>query len=440
MEKQTHNTEPRENTLCWYQGARAGLFIHWGIYAAAARHEWVQHYENIPPETYRERYFDTFNPDLFEPREWAAQAKRAGLRYVVIVTKHHDGFCLWDSRHTEYKATNTPWGQDLLRALVDAFRAEGLRIGLYYSLLDWHHPHFQLDAHYGPFRHEPETLARLNEGRDPARYARYMRDQITELLTGYGPIDLLWMDFSYPKADGSGKTAKEWESQALVETVRQVSPATLINDRLDLEDVADFHTSEQALASEPLKVKGKEVPWETCVTMRVDSWGYRPDEPVKSPRELIKLLVGSVSCNGNCLINTGPTARGEIPPDETRTLAGLGDWMRAHEQAVIGCGAPPAGISPINGVLMTYNAASRKLYLHVLEWPLRYLIVRGLPSEARRARFLHDGRELRLGFLNAAMETMHAKLVGQGAGIYCLLNIPNDAPDVLVPVIEVTLQ
>lgn len=429
-----------EDSLQWYCGARAGLFIHWGVYAIAARHEWVQHFEHIAPEDYRSRFIDTFDPDLFQPQEWARLAREAGLGYVVIVTKHHDGFCLWDSAHTEYKSTNTPCGRDLVAEIAAAFRAEGLRVGLYYSLLDWHHPHFLLDPHYGPYRHDAAKLAKLNAGREPARYAAYMRDQISELLTTYGPIDVLWMDFSYPKADGSGKTAVEWESQELVETVRKVSPGTLINDRLDLKGVADFHTAEQALASEPLKVDGVEVPWETCVTLRVDSWGYRPDEPVKPAREIIRLMVGSVSCNGNCLINVGPNARGEIAPDETESLRHFGAWMRLHERSVRHCGAPPRSVLPINGVRYTYNADTQKLYLHVFEWPLRYLIVKGLPSKATHARFLNDGREVRLGFLRPEMETMHSKLIGDNPGIYALLNIPTAAPDVEVPVIELSLE
>ena len=181
----------------WFTEARFGMFIHWGLYAMPARGEWIRHNEQIPNEDY-EKYFERFDPDLLDAKEWARAAKAAGMRYLVITTKHHEGFCLWDSKFTDYKATNTPAKRDLLREIVDAFRAEGLRIGFYYSLLDWHHPEFPIDPKH-PLRNRPaEEIAKMNKRRDVRKYARYMRDQVTELLTQYGKIDILWFDFSSP--------------------------------------------------------------------------------------------------------------------------------------------------------------------------------------------------------------------------------------------------
>ena len=174
----------------WFVHDRFGMFIHWGLYSLPARHEWVRHAERIPNEAY-EIYFEMFNPDLFDPKAWAKAAREAGMKYFVITTKHHEGFCLWDTKYTDYKVTNTPVGRDLLREIVDAFRGEGLKVGFYYSLLDWHHPDFTIDRIH-PLRDlPPEEIAKLNSTRDMKRYAQYMRDQVTELLTNYGKVDII---------------------------------------------------------------------------------------------------------------------------------------------------------------------------------------------------------------------------------------------------------
>ena len=175
----------------WFVRDRFGLFIHWGLYALPARHEWVQNKEEIAPDEYESRYFPRFDPDRLDPVAWAKAARAAGMKYFVITTKHHEGFCLWDSQFTDYKAPNTPAGRDLLREIVDAFRAEGIRVGFYYSLLDWHHPDFPIDVHH-PLRNHPDA-AKMNENRDVRKYAEYMRNQVRELLTNYGPVDVLWL-------------------------------------------------------------------------------------------------------------------------------------------------------------------------------------------------------------------------------------------------------
>ena len=202
----------------WFRHDRFGMFIHWGLYSMGARHEWLKNREEMDDARYQ-RYFDHFCPDQYDPRDWAKQAKAAGMKYVVITAKHHEGFCLWDSQYTDYKATNTPAGRDLLKEYVEAFRAEGLRIGFYYSLIDWHHPDFTIDPNH-PLRNLPEEKVRaLNHGRDMHRYAEYMRNQVTELLTHYGKIDILWFDFSYSShrpADKPwlvGKGKNDWESE-----------------------------------------------------------------------------------------------------------------------------------------------------------------------------------------------------------------------------------
>ena len=223
----------------WFVKDRFGMFIHWGLYSMPARHEWIRHNEEIKDEDYQ-KYFERFNPDLFDPKAWAKAAREAGMKYFVITTKHHEGFCMWDTKYTDYKVTNTPAKRDLLREVVDAFRAEGIRVGFYYSLIDWHHPDFILDNRVGPYRNlSDEERKKKNEGRDMKRYAEYMRNQVRELLTNYGKIDILWFDFSYPSKDGDpehGKGQNEWESEELVRMIRSLQPDIILDNRLDLPD------------------------------------------------------------------------------------------------------------------------------------------------------------------------------------------------------------
>ena len=259
----------------WFVRERFGMFIHWGLYSMPARHEWVRHNEKITNEEYQ-KYFEHFNPDLFNPKEWAKAAREAGMRYFVITTKHHEGFCMWDSKYTDYKVTNTPCGRDLLREVVDAFRAEGIHVGFYYSLIDWHHPDFIIDNRIGPYRElSEEERRKMNEGRDMKRYARYMRDQVRELLTEYGKIDILWFDFSYPAPDGNpehGKGHNEWESEELVKMIRSIQPDIILDNRLDLPDEGDIHTPEQYTPREGLRDKdGNPIVWEGCQTFS-GSW------------------------------------------------------------------------------------------------------------------------------------------------------------------------
>ena len=249
----------------WWINGRFGMFIHWGLYALPARHEWVKSRERISNEEYQ-RYFDYFNPDLYDPKIWAKTARDTGMKYFVITTKHHEGFCLWDSEYTDYKVTNTPYGKDLLKPMVEAFRQEGLRVGFYYSLIDWHHPEFPIDRHH-PMRDDKEFREK-SKGRDIIKYTQYLHAQVRELLTKFGRIDYIFFDFSYPGEDGKGRD--DWQSERLLKMVRQLQPHILVNDRLDLNDVPggwDFKTPEQFMVREWVKVDGKPVLWETCQTV-----------------------------------------------------------------------------------------------------------------------------------------------------------------------------
>lgn len=236
--------------LRWMREARFGLFIHWGLYSVAARHEWVKQRERLDDAAYQ-RYFEHFDPDQYDPRRWAELARRAGMRYAVLTTKHHEGFCLWDSALTDYKAISTPAGRDLVRPWLEAFRAEGLRVGFYHShsLLDWHHAEFPIDGLH-PQRDDEAAKAAAKD-RDIGRYAEYLHAQVSELLTGYGPVDYLFFDFSYPERTWGGKGRNDWRSAELMTLVRSLQRDVVVNDRLDLDD-GDVVTPEQYQPARPL--------------------------------------------------------------------------------------------------------------------------------------------------------------------------------------------
>lgn len=425
--------QPTAGDTAWFTQARFGMFIHWGLYALPARHEWVQSRECIPGETYR-KYFEHFDPDLYDPREWAKSARAAGMKYVVLTSKHHEGFCLWDSQYTDYKVTNTPYGKDVLRPFAEAFRAEGLRIGFYYSLIDWHHPDFTIDVHH-PLRDHPD-VAELNKGRDMTRYAAYMRNQVRELLTQFGPIDILWTDFSYPQRTYRGLPGKghqDWQSHELYALIRQLAPKIILNNRMDLPDIPpDVYTPEQYQPAEWYRVNRQPVVWETCQTFS-GSWGYHRDESTwKSPEQLIQMLINSVACGGNLLMNVGPTARGLFDDRAAAALRVYGDWLRLNGRAIYGC--TQSDFTPPLDVRYTQNG--RRLYAHLFNYPFKHLRLPELAGKVEYAQFLHDASEVLYKEPGAVMQYDEEDLPPGTL----LLQLPVQKPNVVVPVIELFLK
>jgi alpha-L-fucosidase len=419
----------------WFVRDRFGLFIHWGLYSMAARHEWVQSNERIPKEKY-DTYFKHFDPDLYDPNLWADAAANAGMKYFVVTTKHHEGFCLWDSKQTDYKATNTPAGRDLLSPMVKAFRERGLRAGFYYSLLDWHHPDFVLDNRHGPYRDHPDRAA-MNAGRDQSRYARYMYEQTRELLTEFGQIDVLWYDFSYSDPQHRpefGKGHKDWDSERLYKLIRQLQPNIMIDDRLDLPGVGDFVTPEQ---SQPLAWPtrdGKRVVWEACQTFG-GSWGYHRDEQNwRSTEQIIQTLIDCVSKGGNLLLNVGPTSRGEFDARALDRLNGIGAWMKRHARSIYGCTQAPDDLTAPPDCRFTYNPDTKRLYVHLFAWPFKFLHLQGLADRVEYAQLLHDASQVTLG-----LDDWHSHHLNVPKGIVTL-NLPQVRPDVTVPVVELFLK
>jgi alpha-L-fucosidase len=396
--------------------------------------------EAIPPEVYRQRYFTRFDPDLYDPQVWARAAAGAGMKYVVATAKHHEGFCLFDSRHTDFKATNTPARRDLIRPMMDAFRGEGLRAGLYYSLLDWSHPDYVIDPHIHPLATHPERV-RMNATRDQRRYAAYMRAQIEELLTGYGDIDVMWFDFSFPREDGTGKGRNDWESEELLKVVRRLRPGIILDDRLDFPGCGDVVTPEQFQPRGRYRVDGRPVVWEACQTM-CWSWGYHSQEGLqdnyRTSAELIRTLIDTVSKDGNLLLNIGPTSRGEIEPNQLRRLEEIGAWMRQRSRAIHGCGVAPEGIATPEDCRLTWNARTRRLYVHLFAWPYKHLHLPGLTQRVEYAQFLHDGSELHQRGLEE-WQQKHAQDAGFTADTLSI-RLPLQRPDVAVPVIELFLE
>ncbi len=360
----------------WYQEARFGMFIHWGLYAIPARGEWVRSIEEIPEEEYLP-FFDEFDPVDYDPKKWARAAKEAGMKYAVLTAKHHDGFCLFDSELTDFKATNTKAGRDLIAEYLEAFRAEGIKVGIYYSIIDWHHPDY---PHYGDRIHplrNCEAEKEAEAGRNFDRYLEYMHGQVKELCTRYGKIDVMWFDFSY-----DNMTGEKWHATELVNMIRTYQPDVIIDNRLEvsgegfgslatdnpsvysgdfvspeqiippqgLKDESgrdlvweacitmndnwgycakdnpsvysgDFVSPEQIIPPQGLKDEsGRDLVWEACITMN-DNWGYcAKDKNFKPASMIIKKLVECVSKNGNMLLNVGPDAKGNIPEESLKIL------------------------------------------------------------------------------------------------------------------------
>lgn len=423
----------------WFVKDRFGLFIHWGLYSMAARHEWVKHAEKIPNEVYDSKYFKRFDPDLYDPDLWADAAANAGMKYFVITTKHHEGFCLWDSKLTDYKAPNTPAKRDLLRPMIDAFRKRDMKVGLYHSIIDWHHPQYVIDNRNGPYRESPDR-EKMNQGRDQMKYADYLHGQVKEILTDYGKIDVLWFDFSFPDKEAPddftrGKGHKAWRSAELMSMIRKLQPHVILDDRLDLPDGWDVKTPEQFQPRGWVKVNGKPVVWEACQTLS-GSWGYHRDESsFRSTENLIETLIDCVSKGGNLLLNVGPTARGEFDARALDRLNGIGTWMKRHSRSIYGCTQAPEEFKAPEGCKLTYNPDTKRLYIHCFTWPYKFLHCEGFAGKIHYAQLLNDGSEVSLNTVPEWQQ--HHMDVAPGT---LTLVLPQVKPNVTVPVIELFLE
>jgi len=386
----------------WYKHDRFGMFIHWGIYAIPARGEWVRSHEKMTVEDYQ-KYYDAFDPTGYDPKEWARLAKHAGMKYAVLTAKHHDGFCLFDSKLTDYKCTNTKAGRDLIKEYVEAFRAEGIKVGLYYSIIDWHHPDY---PHYGDANHpmrENEAYKDHAKQENFDRYLEYMHEQVREICTNYGKIDVLWFDFSY-----GDMTGEKWRATDLVRMVRSLQPDVLIDNRLEVsgegfgslltdnpsEYSGDFVSPEQIIPPEGIvSQNGKPVAWEACITLN-NNWGYAThDHDWKDAKTVVRKLIECVSKGGNMLLNVGPDAKGRIPKESVEILTQVGDWMQKNSQSIYGCGISQIPQQPWGCV--TENETD--IFLHVYENTVGAVPLKGFSKDNfKLIQFEHDGAEIQI--------------------------------------------
>lgn len=380
--------ETKERTK-WHREARFGMFIHWGPYAVAADGEWFKNQQKQTTEEYQ-KYVDAFVPQNYKPEEWAKMAKEAGMKYAVMTAKHHDGFCLFDSEYTDYKISKHIDGADFIADYIKAFRAQNIKIGLYYSLIDWHHKDY---PHVG---NHPLSLKEGVEKKEYNwnNYLEYMHHQIEELMTKYGQIDVLWLDYSFGDYQG-----EKWKAKELIEMIRRHQPNIIINNRLvvnhgvsgkarEFSGYGDFETPEQGIPTEKLvDVYGNDIPWETCLTLN-NSWGFRStDDEWKSAGMIIKSLVNCVSKNGNLLLNVGPDSQGTIPEPSRNILAEVGKWMKINGESIYGC-CEDTLAKPDWGY---FTRRGNTLYAHVTNQPIGHINLGSVGAIVEDVSILNTG-------------------------------------------------
>jgi len=401
--------------MAWWRKARFGMFIHWGLYAIPAGEwrgkiipgvgEWIMAHAQIPVDQY-EPLKKKFNPVNFNAERWVKLAKQAGVKYIVITTKHHDGFCLFDSKYTDYDIMSTPFKRDIMKELSDACHRNGIKIGWYYSIMDWHHPD------YLP-RHKWDKRPADNASYD--RYIKYVKNQLTGLLTNYGKISILWFD------GGWEHKASEHHAAEIIALARKLQSDIIINDRLGIPE--DFGTPEQEIPA--TGIPGRD--WETCMTMN-DTWGYKKsDNNWKSSQDLIRKLIEIASNGGNYLLNVGPTALGEIPEPSVERLKAIGHWLKINGESIYGTKASPFPKLPWGRCTQKeFHSGKTRLYFHVFRWPEDgKLVVPGLKNRVKSTYLLGDPKRKKL------------RITRKKESI--VINVPPQPLDKAVTVVEVDI-
>lgn len=422
VNSQNLENQTEDQRMKWWQEARFGMFIHWGLYAIPAGEwgrekgyaEWIRHTAKIPIEEY-DKFVGQFNPVKFDADGWVQMAKDAGMKYIVITSKHHDGFCLFDSKHTDYDVMSTPFQRDIMKELSDACKKQGLKMCWYHSIMDWHHPD------YLPRR---DWEDRSVERADYDRFVKYLRDQVTELLTNYGEIGVMWFD---------GQWEATWTHEygsPLYDLCRELQLNVIVNDRVDkgrqghsgavMENYAgDFGTPEQHIPATGLPG----VDWETCMTMN-RHWGYNKyDKDFKSTKDLIHKLADIASKGGNFLLNIGPTAEGLFPQESIDRLREIGEWMKINSEAIYATQASP--FKKLEWGRCTQKKLANgltRLFLHVFDWPeKRKLIVPGIYNKPDKAFLLSDNK-------NGSLKIKRKEDA-------LVIKVPSEAPDTINSVV-----
>lgn len=343
----------------WFQNARVGLFVHWGVYSLLGRGEWVMDRDRLTSEQYA-KLPPRFNPSRFDAEAWVKLARSAGARYITVTSKHHDGFCLFDSKLTDFDVVDaTPYHADPLKLLADTCRQQGVKLFFYYSLLDWHHPD------YFPLGKTGQASGR-KPGGDWKRYVAYYQGQVRELCTNYGEIGGIWFDGWWDRPDA------DWDLAATYRMIHQLQPGALVGNNHHVAPMPgeDFQMFEQDLPGENAAGFNRAgvargLPLETCLTIN-DSWGFNAsDLHYKSSQRLIRAVVGAAGRGANLLVNVGPHPDGSIGPEPSRRLTEMGEWLRASGPSIYGTRAGPVG--PAAWGVSTVKADRSEVYLHILE-------------------------------------------------------------------------
>jgi alpha-L-fucosidase len=373
-----------DSRIQWWRDAKFGLFIHWGLYSIPGRGEWVQWNEQIPVNEYA-KLAGQFHPTMFDPDAWAQTAKDAGMKYVVLTSRHHDGFALFDDPESNFTAVKSAAHRDIVADYVTAVRKAGLRVGLYYSPLDWRYPGF-----FFPDLYQSNALELQKQ---------YQR-QLHELASHYGRLDIVWFDggganwlgfggvqfkggwHARPKEENYTGTFS-WKDEEAVGDLRRLQPSILVNDRTDAP--ADFRSREGDGAMGSFENK---YPWELCTTITDGAWGYQPDAKVKSFDNIIRLLVGAVGRDGNLLLNVGPRPDGQIEPEQVNRLKEVGSWLQTYGESIYGTRGGP--YLPGSYGVSTYR--DETIYLHILNWPGKRLRLPPLPATILSCKPLTGGQ------------------------------------------------
>ncbi len=407
----------------WWKEARFGMFIHWGLYSVPAGKygdktgygEWIMESAHVPVAEY-ESYMQRFNPTKFNADSWAKMAKDAGMRYVTITTKHHDGFALFDSKVSDYDIMATPFKRDIMKELSTAVRKQGLTMCWYHSIMDWHHPDY---TPHRAWSTTPPPDANFE------RYEKYLHGEVTELLKNYGKIGVMWFD-------------GEWEStwnhergQKLYDLCRKLQPSVIVNNRVDvgrggmggMSDngfAGDYGTPEQTIPATGLPG----IDWESCMTMN-DNWGYNAvDKHFKSTKTLITNLVDIVSKGGNYLLNVGPRSDGTFPPESVELLKGIGKWMHVNSESIYGTDASPFKKLAYGRATQKAEGSRTHIYLQVFDWPKDgKLVVPGVGNDGATANLLGGGK---------------LKVTRQGGDL--VVSVPTTAPNDICSVVRLTVK
>ena len=421
--------DDKNKRMEWWRDARFGMFIHWGLYSVPAGQwgeeknhaEWIRETAHIPVAEY-EKLLTQFNPVKFDADQWVTYAKAAGMKYIVLTSKHHDGFCLFNTHYTDFNVMNTPFKRDILKELADACRKQGLKICWYHSIMDWHHPD------YLPHRDWETTMSATDAG-SYDRYFAYLKNELKQILSDYGDISLLWFD-------------GEWEStwthkyaQELYTYLRTLKPDLIINNRIDTyrDGMGGLSTNKEALGD--YGTPEQEIPetgmpgldWETCMTMN-DHWGYNKyDKNWKSTRDLLYNLVDVASKGGNYLLNVGPTSEGLFPQESIERLKEIGDWMKVNSESIYGTKASPFTKSTWGKCTQKEITGGTRLYLHLFSWPeSKSLVIDNLINEPIKAYLLSDPQKRAIAYTKK--------------GLSLEIPLPDNAPDAINSVVVLEIK